>query len=302
MSDETRLAFAHPEARAEAMGVAPADRISLRDYVVEVEIGAFEAERDTTQRVRFNVVVEVAPPEDPLDDDVDRILSYDTLIDAINTELSAERLNLLETLAERVADAILRDPRAARAFVRIEKLDRVPGALGVEIVRSRQDVADTAAPAPEAMRPVLVIAPVGEALPQWLDALEGAEGPFLLTPRIDPAALPKAATAQARQRVALLALDQAAWVLAAQDARCTVAGTRTEVDWALGQPQVTVCAPSKLILDATEAPPADLADPASVAGWLARHLNARELWSLGEPISEDAADIPVRVLPAPALD
>ena len=98
--DEIRLAFAHPSERAETMaGPEPRDRISLRDHIVEVEIGAFQAERDVTQRVCFNVVVEVAPLTGVVDDDVDRILSYDRVTEAIAAELAAERLNLLETLA-----------------------------------------------------------------------------------------------------------------------------------------------------------------------------------------------------------
>ena len=65
-------------------------------------------------------------------------MSYDRVTEAIALELADERLNLLETLAERVAERILLEPQAMRAFVRIEKLDRGPGALGVEIVRVRQ--------------------------------------------------------------------------------------------------------------------------------------------------------------------
>ena len=75
------------------------------------------------------------PP--PQADDVDQVISYDTITEAIEAELAAERVNLLETLAERVAHRCLADPRAVRVFVRIEKLDRIPGALGVEIVRAR---------------------------------------------------------------------------------------------------------------------------------------------------------------------
>ena len=59
MTDDIRLAFAHPSERAEASTTTPCDRISLRDYIVSVEIGAFQQERGTLQRVRFNVVVEV---------------------------------------------------------------------------------------------------------------------------------------------------------------------------------------------------------------------------------------------------
>jgi 7,8-dihydroneopterin aldolase/epimerase/oxygenase len=101
MTDDIWLALAHPSARAAAVAGVPLDRISLRDHVRAVEIGAFQAERGTTQRVRFNIVVEVAAKAD-LVDDVDRILSYDRLAEAIDSALAAERLNLLETLAARV--------------------------------------------------------------------------------------------------------------------------------------------------------------------------------------------------------
>ena len=142
MTSDIRLAFAHPEERSVASATAdPRDRISLRDHVVDVDIGAFQQERGHPQRVMFNVVVEVRSAPQPLNDDVDRILSYDRITDAIAEELAAERMNLLETLAERIAERILAEPQAMRVFVRIEKLDIGPYKLGVEIVRSRAEAA-----------------------------------------------------------------------------------------------------------------------------------------------------------------
>ena len=126
--DETAIAFELPHARAQATHAGPPpDRISVRDYAREVEIGAFRSERGVTQRVRFNVVLEVSHHNAAEDDDVDKVISYDTITEAIEHELSAERINLLETLAERVAARCLADPRAVRCFVRIEKLDRIRG-------------------------------------------------------------------------------------------------------------------------------------------------------------------------------
>ncbi len=50
MNDETRLAFAHPLERAKASSISTQyDRISLRDHIVEVEIGAFQLERGVTR-------------------------------------------------------------------------------------------------------------------------------------------------------------------------------------------------------------------------------------------------------------
>ena len=66
MTSDIRLAFAHPEERSVASaGADPRDRISLRDHIVEVDIGAFQKERGHTQRVMFNVVVEVRPAPQP---------------------------------------------------------------------------------------------------------------------------------------------------------------------------------------------------------------------------------------------
>jgi dihydroneopterin aldolase len=127
-----------PRARAAASEAGPlADRIYVRDYTRSVEIGAFATERGVARRVRFNIVFEVCHSAAAAEDDVDQVLSYDTITEAIEAEIAAERINLLETLAERVAVRCLADPRALRAFVRIEKLDRIPGAVGVEIVRAR---------------------------------------------------------------------------------------------------------------------------------------------------------------------
>ncbi|PRX38172.1 dihydroneopterin aldolase [Meinhardsimonia xiamenensis] len=287
MTDEITQAFDHPEARSAATAPEPRDRLSLRDHIREVEIGAFETERGRRQRLRFNVVVEVAPPDAPIGDDVDRILSYDNLTDAISAELGAERLNLLETLAERIAARILLKPRALRVFVRIEKLDRGPGALGVEIVRARQPEAPAPLEVPsEPPRPapqlVLLSAAAAEdaRLSSWLDAVAGKGAAVLV---VAPAALPLPETRdpEAARQVALLALDQAAWALAGRDPRLIAVAARTELDWAIGEGRLAVWAPAKMVRDAAQRVE-DVSAPA-LAVWLAGRLGVGELVLIGAP-------------------
>ena len=283
MTNDIRLAFAHPEERADASaGAAPRDRISLRDHVVEVEIGAFQQERGTRQRVRFNVVVEVRPHPAPLQDDVDRILSYDTLTESIAAELSAERLNLLETLAERVADRILAEPQAMRVFVRIEKLDRGPGALGVEIMRSRAEAptrAVTAEGKEAALHPLVAFLDnatiAAPDLSARLDALEARGLPLILAVGLPDQPLPQTGHKPTQRRIDLLAIEQNAWVLAARDPRCVVVATRTEIDWAMKHGRSIVWAPSKLVLDAVDGP--QTREPVALALWLAEMLAAERL-------------------------
>lgn len=290
MSSDVRLAFSHPSERSEATaGSDLRDRISLRDHIREVDIGAFQAERGQMQRICFNVVVEVKLP-DTLDDDVDKILSYDTITDAIDRELSTERLNLLETLAERVAEDILTDPRAARVFVRIEKLDRGPGALGVEIVRDR-DMISVADSIGEIVQPGIVHldnAAIHDArLPELLDCFQAFGAPLILT--VGPADLnrPKADNGAAQRRIDLLAIEQNAWVLAGRDKRCMVVATRTELDWSIKQGQISVWAPSKIVLDATDGPSSDSVNSWELAQWFAQKFQAQHVWAVGHAAEQE---------------
>ena len=284
MSRDIHLAFAHPADRAAATAPdTPHDRISLRDHIVEVEIGAFQPERGRTQRVCFNVVVEVRRADD-IADDVDKILSYDRITEAIAAELAAERLNLLETLAERVAARVLAEPQAIRCFIRIEKLDLGPGALGVEIVRSAQDMLVDTSDLPETAPAPLILflsngAMASLQLSHWLDEISAQNRATILC--VGPADMPAPEAGQRapQRRIDLLAIEQNAWTLAARDPRCVVVDSRTELDWARTKRRISVWAPSKMILDATDAP--NGADPAILTLWLADHMRAEEIIIVG---------------------
>ena len=296
MTDEIQLAFAHPVARATAMAPEVLDRISLRDYIVTVEIGAFQAERGTTQRIRFNVVVEVRPLTGPIDDDVDRILSYDRVTEAITLALADERLNLLETLAERVADLIIAEPQAARVFVRIEKLDRGPGALGVEIMRDRGK--SLPQPTPVHVHPRVVFlanaALASLQLSGLIDRLAADGVPTILCVGAADTVAPQTGAGLAQRRIDLLAIEQNAWVLAGRDRRCIVVGSKTELDWAMKNGQISVWAPSKIVLDAIDGPSASPRDALALVAWFASHIGATVMLVVGADLPE--ALVPVRGL------
>lgn len=122
-----------------AAGELPADRVFLEGFVREIEIGAYPEERGVSQRVRFDILLEVTRNTAHLDDRVGRVINYDTLIEAIDTAAAGPRVNLLETFAERLAQLCLVDPRALRVHLKLAKLDRLEGGavLGCAISRAR---------------------------------------------------------------------------------------------------------------------------------------------------------------------
>lgn len=147
MSDsDTRARQASTDA---ATGLGPPDRVFVRDYVRRMEVGFYPEERGVAQRLRFNVALDVEPgpgshPGHALAEEASRpFVSYDQLTHAIDTLVEGPRVNLLETLAERLSAMCLGFPAARAAHVRIEKLDRLPdeATFGVEITRVRPGLA-----------------------------------------------------------------------------------------------------------------------------------------------------------------
>jgi len=277
------IVFDKLEIRAKSEQSNPAlDRISIRDYIKEVEIGAFQVERDLTQRVKFNVVVEVSDSSSSSSDDVDDILSYDMIIEAIDEQLNFERLNLLETLADRVSEQILSHQQAIRVFIRIEKLDRIPGSLGVEIVRDRKNSKHDKDKS--IITPSIVFIPneiiQSNDLKDWLDAIAQYKKPTIIC--LENFFIPQKISLEivSNHRIKLLAIEQAAWDLAGKDNRCVVVDTWTELDWSMKNNEVTVWAPSKMILDAVNKPSLK-SEPLDLAIWLADEFNTDYIYHVG---------------------
>ena len=115
---------------------AATDRIFVRDFDLPVSIGAYIREHDQPQRVRFNIEARVYRSA-RVAEDMNDVFSYDLVTDAVRMLVAEGHIALIETLAERIAAAVLTHPRVASVTVRIEKLDIGPGSVGVEIVRER---------------------------------------------------------------------------------------------------------------------------------------------------------------------
>jgi dihydroneopterin aldolase len=113
--------------------------VFLHDMVVQASIGIHPHERGARQRVRINVDLGVT--EDPGNerDRLDRVVDYEALASLVREIATSSHINLVETLAERIAHACLVDKRVCLARVRIEKLDAFAdiGAAGVEVERAQ---------------------------------------------------------------------------------------------------------------------------------------------------------------------
>jgi len=123
-----------PAARAETEY-----RILVTDLIVPWRIGVRRHEEDRRQRVRINLDITVSEIPDADRDDYRNVLCYEDIVERIREMSSTGHVKLVETLAQRVVELCLSDPRVERVTARVEKLDAVPdaGGVGVELTRSR---------------------------------------------------------------------------------------------------------------------------------------------------------------------
>jgi len=115
-------------------------RILVRDLVLKCLIGIHAHELLAPQRVRINVDMSVLEQAGPLCDDIANVVSYEDVIDGIKAMLAEGHINLVETLAEKIAELCLVDERVETARIRVEKLDVYAEAasVGIEIERGRK--------------------------------------------------------------------------------------------------------------------------------------------------------------------
>jgi dihydroneopterin aldolase len=120
----------------------------IRDMVLPASIGVLAHEHRATQRVRINV--DLGVQDDGVGglsrpragrENLSRVVDYAAVAATVRGIVAAGHIVLVETMAERIAEACLADPRVHVARVRVEKLDVFADAAsaGVEIERRQSD-------------------------------------------------------------------------------------------------------------------------------------------------------------------
>ncbi|CCQ74860.1 dihydroneopterin aldolase [Magnetospira sp. QH-2] len=117
--------------------------VFIRDLVLPCSIGIHDHEKTAPQRIRINLDLAVSEETAQLGDDIRNVVCYEGIANGIRDLVSSDHVNLVETLAEQVAEMCFSDSRVRVARVRIEKLDVFQDATsaGVEIERINQNAA-----------------------------------------------------------------------------------------------------------------------------------------------------------------
>ena len=114
-------------------------RVFVHDLEIVASVGVLEHEKRYEQRIIVSADLAVRDDYDGISDRLADVLDYGKVVDDIARLVQSEHVNLIETLAERIAAQCLADQRVVSVRVRIEKPEVLPScrSVGIEIERWR---------------------------------------------------------------------------------------------------------------------------------------------------------------------
>ena len=120
--------------------------VFVHDMVLSASVGVYPHEHQDRQRVCINV--DLAVDDDTAlggqmvgADELGRVVNYEKIVASVRGIVGSGHTRLVETMAERIAEACLADARVRIARIRVEKLDIFADAAsaGVEVERRRPE-------------------------------------------------------------------------------------------------------------------------------------------------------------------
>ena len=124
----------------EQKSARPSRRVFVRDLEIMASVGIYEIEKRYEQRIIVALDLEVADTYDGKSERIGDVLDYSVIVRDAELIAQSSHFKLIETLAERIAEHCISDPRVVTVTVRIEKPDIMPScrSVGIEIRRGRQ--------------------------------------------------------------------------------------------------------------------------------------------------------------------
>ena len=113
-------------------------KILIKNLIINAIFGYYPKEKVKSQRLKFNIKLELTNKIKFNDTDLRSIVDYDNIIKTINNILD-KKINFLETLGELVCEEILKNKKIDAIELQIEKLDilKKDASVGFEISKRK---------------------------------------------------------------------------------------------------------------------------------------------------------------------
>ena len=114
-------------------------KVLINDLTLKMSIGIHDFEKMKKQEVKFNINIDINPLLAPIENKLNSIINYETVVKDV-TKLTKDRhYQLLETLAEDIFFILFKNTNIKKIKLKIEKTQIIKNtsSVGVEITKKR---------------------------------------------------------------------------------------------------------------------------------------------------------------------
>tara|TARA_B110000196_G_scaffold101120_1_gene87865 strand:+ start:189 stop:599 length:411 start_codon:yes stop_codon:yes gene_type:complete len=114
-------------------------KILITDLTLQMFIGIHDFEKIKKQEVKFNINIGVKPSLTPIENKINNIVNYETVIKNITKLTKNKHYELLETLAEDIFCELFKNNNIQKINLKIEKTQIIKNtsSVGVEITKEK---------------------------------------------------------------------------------------------------------------------------------------------------------------------
>jgi dihydroneopterin aldolase len=114
-------------------------KILITDLTLQMFVGIHDFEKIKKQEVKFNINIGVKPSLTPIENKINNIVNYETVIKNITKLTKNKHYELLETLAEDIFCELFKNNNIQKINLKIEKTQIIKNtsSVGVEITKER---------------------------------------------------------------------------------------------------------------------------------------------------------------------
>ena len=114
-------------------------KVLISDLTILMSVGIHDFEKIKKQEVKFNINIDINPLLAPIENKLNSIVNYETVISDVIRLTKNKHFELLETLAENIFFILFKNANIKQIKIKIEKTQIIKNtsAVGVEITKKR---------------------------------------------------------------------------------------------------------------------------------------------------------------------
>jgi dihydroneopterin aldolase len=114
-------------------------KVIISDLTLLISIGIHDFEKIKKQEVKFNINIDINPLLTPIENKLNSIVNYETVVKDVTRLTKNKHYELLETLAEDIFFILFKNTNIKKIKLKIEKTQIIKNtsSVGIEIIKKK---------------------------------------------------------------------------------------------------------------------------------------------------------------------